>query len=63
MSVLPAYMSEHRVRVWCLKRPEENIGSPAAGDTDIYEPLCGCEELNPSPLLEQYAHFALEPSL
>lgn len=53
MSVLPAYMSEHRVYVWCLKRPEESIGSPAAGATDIYEALCGCKELNPSPLLEQ----------
>lgn len=37
---------------WCSRRPEEAIGLPGIGVTDICGPLCEGERLNPGPLGE-----------
>jgi hypothetical protein len=29
---LPGCISVHHVHAWCLKRPEEGVGSPRTGD-------------------------------
>jgi hypothetical protein len=41
MSVLSTYMFIHHVHAWCLRGPEEGVGSPGAGVTDHKESPCG----------------------
>lgn len=37
MSTLPLCMSMHHVGAWCLKRAEDDVGSPGIGETDNCE--------------------------
>lgn len=51
------------VRAWCPKRLEQGVGSPKFGVTDDCELPCGCWELNPGLVQEQYILLTAEPSL
>lgn len=43
----------HDTHAWCLRRPEEGVGSLRTSDTDGCELPCECWEPNPSPMQEQ----------
>lgn len=49
--------------ITCIQCTEEGVGSPETGVTDDCEPLCGCRELNLSPLEEQAVLLTAEPPL
>ena len=63
MSVLSGCMYVHHMCAWCLRRPEEGVGSPGTGAMDGCELPCGCWELNRGPLQEQQGLFTAEPPL
>lgn len=46
-------MPVHHLHVWCLQRPEEDVGSSGTGAINGCELPCGCLELNLSPSEEQ----------
>lgn len=37
------------INAWCLRRSEKSVRSSGTGATDVFEPPCGCWELNPGP--------------
>lgn len=53
MNVLLACLSVHHMLSWCLRRPEEHVGSPGNGVTDSSEQPLGSWKLDPGPLEEQ----------
>lgn len=53
MSVLPACIPVHHVRVCCLGSPEEGVRSPRTRVINGCESPCRCSESNPYPLEEQ----------
>lgn len=56
-------MSVHYMHAWCLKGPEECVGSFETGVKDRCETLCECWELNPDCLEEQPVLLTAETSL
>lgn len=46
-------MSVHHMLGWCLRRPEEGVGSPGPGVTDTSEQLLESWESDPGTLKEQ----------
>ena len=37
------------INAWCLRRSEKSVRSSGTGAPDVFEPPCGCWELNPGP--------------
>lgn len=58
MSVLPICLYVYHMADWCPWR-SEGVGPPGTGVMGGCEPLCGCWELNPSPLQEQQVFLML----
>lgn len=57
MGVFPACVSEQHASVWCPQRPEEDVEFHGSGVSGVCELLCGCWEMNTSPLEDQAVGF------
>jgi hypothetical protein len=54
-------MTVYHLHAWCLRRPEEGVGSPETGVTEGCKLLFGWRELNPGLLEEQPVLFPTRP--
>lgn len=63
MNNLSICMYVHHVHVWCLLRPEEEIGSLEIRITEGCKLLCGCWELNLDSLEGKPMLLTSEPFL